>query len=62
MQKGLDPDAVKKNSYYFSWTGLPHMLTPRQKRIKALINEISVSIRKVHLQKIRPTTTTLAAK
>jgi len=61
MKKGLDPDEVKKNNYYFNWTGLPHQTAARQKRINELIKEISSSTRKFHLRKIRSNISELAA-
>lgn len=61
MHKGLDPDEVKKSNYYFSWTGLPHLIAGRQKRINELVKHISSSIRKFHLRKIRSSVNNLAA-
>ena len=62
MEKGIDPDEVKKNAYYFSWTGLPHQPYPRKKRINELVKEISSSTRKFYLRKIRSNVDALAAK
>jgi hypothetical protein len=62
MRKGLDPDEVRKSSYYFNWTGLPHQISARQKRIGELVKEISSSTRKFHLRKIRLGVNEIAAK
>jgi len=41
LKRGLDPDEISSNSFYFTWVRLPHQVTSRLHRLNTLVAELT---------------------
>jgi len=53
LEKGIDPDEISKQDYYFRYQNLPHQFQPRKRRKKALVAEIKNNAKDMKIR-LRP--------